>query len=78
MTFRDLESKFRIGGEVVPKSWLLLALRGLHQHTLDMFVALFGKRGAHHLVGGALFITAQPAVTDGFSDRRETGNISHF
>src|SRR5947208_16538378 len=44
-------------------------LRGLHQHTLDMFVALFGKRGAHHLVGGALFITAKPAVTDGVSNR---------
>ncbi len=26
-------------------------LRGLHQHTLDVLVALFGKRGAHHLVG---------------------------
>src|SRR5256886_14088032 len=47
-------------------------LRGFHQHTLDMFVALFGKRGAHHLVGRALFITAEPAVTDGFSDRGET------
>jgi len=35
-------------------------LRSFHQHTLDMFVALFGKRGTHHLVGGALFITAQP------------------
>src|SRR5437588_12967710 len=53
-------------------------LRGLHQHTLDMFVALFGKRGAHHLVGRALFITAEPAVTDGFSDRGETRNLSHF
>src|SRR5439155_514461 len=53
-------------------------LRGFHQHTLDMFVALFGKRGAHHLVGRALFITAEPAVTDGFSDRGETRNLSHF
>jgi hypothetical protein len=53
-------------------------LRGFHQHTLDMFVALFGKRGTSHLVGGALFITAKPAVTDRFSDRRETGNVSHF
>src|SRR5207245_2274415 len=53
-------------------------LRGFHQHTLDTFVALFGKRGAHHLVGRALFITAEPAVTDGFSDRGETRNLSHF
>src|SRR5438445_1117840 len=53
-------------------------LRGFHQHTLDMFVALFGKRGAHHLFGRALFITAEPAVTDGFSDRGETRNLSHF
>jgi len=26
-------------------------LGGFHQHPLDMFVALFGKRGARHLVG---------------------------
>ncbi len=43
-------------------------LRGLHQHTLDMFVALFRKRCARHFVSGAFFVTAEPAVTDGFSD----------
>ena len=61
--------------------WAILSGRqlcGFHQHPLDMFVALFGERGAHHLVGGALFIAAEPAVTDGFPDRRETRNLSHF
>jgi hypothetical protein len=43
-------------------------LRGFHQHALDMFVALFGKRGAHDLVGGAFFITAETAVADGLSN----------
>src|SRR5438445_3865568 len=47
-------------------------LRGFHQHTLNMLVALFGKRCARYLVSGALFITAEPAVTDGFLDRGET------
>src|SRR5260370_23123641 len=43
-----------------------------------MFVALSGKRGARHFVSGALFIPAEPAVTDGLSDRGETRNLSHF
>src|SRR4029077_20647135 len=47
-------------------------LRGFHQHTLDMFGALFGKRGARHFVSGPLFIPAEPAITDGLPDRGET------
>src|SRR5438445_5365827 len=38
-------------------------LRGLHQHTLDMLVALFRKGCAGHLFSGALFITTEPTVT---------------
>jgi hypothetical protein len=53
-------------------------LRGFHQHTLDMFVALFGKRGARHFVSGALLIPAEPTVTDGLGDRGETRHLSHF
>ena len=45
-------------------------LRGFHQHALDMFVALFGKWCAHHLVSGALFVAAEPAVTDGLLGSR--------
>jgi len=45
--------------------------RGFHQYTLDMFVALFRKRSAYDLVGGALFVTAKPAITDGLFDRGE-------
>ena len=37
--------------------------RGFDQYTLDMFVALFGKRCSQDLVGGALFLTAEPAIT---------------
>src|SRR5262249_10099720 len=44
-------------------------LRSFHQHTLNMFVALFGKRGAHHLVGGALFITAKLLASKGNGKR---------
>ena len=34
-------------------------LRRLHQHMLNMFVALLGKRCAHCLVGGFLFVAAK-------------------
>src|SRR5438874_1450822 len=53
-------------------------LRGFHQHTLDMFVALFGKRCTRHFVSGALFIAAEPAVTNGLSDRGETRDLPDF
>jgi len=52
-------------------------LRGFHQHPLDMLVALFGKRGAHHLVGGAFFLTAEPAITDGLPDRPKAEKLYH-
>src|SRR6266516_6104326 len=35
-------------------------------------------RCTRHFVSGALFIAAEPAVTDGLSDRGETRNLSHF
>jgi hypothetical protein len=53
-------------------------LRGFDEHTLDMLVALFGKWCAHHLFRGALFVTAEPAITDGLSNRPKTRNISHL
>jgi hypothetical protein len=40
-------------------------LRGFDQHPLDMLVARFGKRGAHHFVGGAFFLSAEPAIEPG-------------
>src|SRR5215472_16134539 len=52
--------------------------RGFYQNPLNMLVALFGKRCAHHLIGSTLFITTQPTVTDGLSDRPETGNVPHL
>ncbi len=51
-------------------------LRGFHQYTMDMFVVW--KAVCASLVGGALFIAAEPAITDGFPDRKEPRNLSHF
>ena len=53
-------------------------LSGFHQHSSDMFVTLFGKRCADHLVSGALLISAEPTVTDGLSDRPEARHIPHL
>src|SRR5436190_328679 len=53
-------------------------LRRLHQHMLNMFVALLGKRCAHCLVGGFLFVAAKPAVADGLANRWEARNIPHL
>src|ERR1700686_3639048 len=44
----------------------------------EMLVALLGQRGALHRVAGALLRTTQPAIADGFLDRREPLHISHF
>jgi len=52
-------------------------LCGFHQYPLDMLDALFGKRGAHHLVGGAFFLTAEPAITDGLPDRPKAEKLYH-
>src|ERR1039457_7246809 len=53
-------------------------LRGFTQYSLDMFVALFGKWSPYYLVGGALFVTAKPAITDGLFDRGEARNLPHL
>ena len=42
---------------------------GFDQDTLDMLVALFGKRRPQDLVCGTLLISAQSAIADGLLDR---------
>src|SRR5208282_2054762 len=46
--------------------------RCLDQRGLQMLVSLFGQRRALHGAAGTLLSTAQPAVADGFFDRRKT------
>ena len=45
---------------------------------LNMFVPLLGQRRAHRLVSGFLFITAQPTLADGLSDRPEARDVTHL
>ena len=53
-------------------------LRGLYQHMLDVFVALFGNGCPQHLVGRALLRSAQSAITDGLLDRPEARDIANL
>src|SRR5258705_6605049 len=50
--------------------------RSFYQHTLDMFVALFRQRHAHHLVRRASFVSAESAITDRVLDRAEARDIA--
>ena len=50
--------------------------RGLHQHVLNVFVALLGNGCSQHLIGRALLRSAQSAITDGQFDRSEARDIA--
>ena len=78
---RSISISFLLFGLIHQSQLMVLSrcqLSGFHQHSLDMLVALFGKRGADYLVSGAFLVSAEPAVTDSLSDRPEARDIPHL